>query len=67
MPWHIRMVVQIFALLLIVYIYLGYRISRAIAFLFGFRTGRTRAVVFTILFLLNLHPILVLKIGRAHV
>lgn len=60
MPWHIRMVVQIFALLLIAYIYLGFRMSRAIAPLFNFNPKRTRMAVFATLLLLNLHPLAVL-------
>ena len=60
MPWHLRMVVNIFLLLIIVYIYIGLRFSRAFSDTFSLSILKTRIVTFGFLLLLNLFPILIL-------
>lgn len=54
------MVVNIFLLLLIGYIYVGFRFSRAFSDLFSTSITKTRIATFGILLLLNLFPILIL-------
>ena len=60
MPWHLRMIITIFLLLIIVYVYFGFRFSRAVSNVFFISATKTRISTFSVLFLLNLFPILIL-------
>ncbi len=60
MPWPLRMSVTILLLLIIPYIYVGFRLSRAISNIFSVSPASVRIGTFAIVLLLILFPILIL-------
>lgn len=59
MPWHIRMIYQIFPFLLTGQIYVGWRISAAVLVLTHFSPTKVRFTTIGILLFLNLLPVLI--------
>ena len=60
MPWHIRMLIQIFLFSLVVYAYIGWRLSHAIYSLFPIPPWSARLLTFLAVLFLNSLPIVVL-------
>lgn len=59
MPWHLRMIIRIFLLLIPIYIYVGFRFSKSISNIFSIPIATARITVFGVIFFLSLFPILI--------
>jgi predicted MPP superfamily phosphohydrolase len=60
LPWHLRMIITIFLMVILVYVYAGFRFSAAIGRSFSVSVRSARIATFAFIFLLNLLPILIL-------
>lgn len=60
MPWHLRMIITIFLMVILLYVYAGFRFSAAIARNFSVSVRAARIGTFSIICVINLLPILIL-------
>lgn len=60
MPWHLRMIITIFLMVILLYVYMGFRFSAAIARNFSVSVKSARIGTFGLIAILNLLPILIL-------
>jgi predicted MPP superfamily phosphohydrolase len=60
LPWHLRMIITIFLMVILLHIYVGFRFSAAIAKNFSISVKSARIGTFGIIAILNLLPILIL-------
>ena len=60
MPWHLRMIITVFLMVILLYVYVGFRFSAAIARNFSVSVRSARIATFAIIGILNLLPILIL-------
>lgn len=68
MPWHLRMLITIFLIVILLYVYAGLRFSAAIARNFAVSLGSARVATFAIIGILNLLPVLILLYsGSGHI